>query len=384
MPGGVDIQEIRGQIEIKNFEDTCTVTTLEGVSISRVSIPDGADRYIVSLNANPLLGTDGRQFSIVLTWEAKKDSASGEFAPLLDAKSGVFFKNHEKNGQLFLKFQFELINKDPAKNLLKTFTSIRRMAGGSNVGWGPAAIPTDKKYANNGFVTLQDVFNPDKGWLEEGTFRANILLKIYNKDQHQVPAAASVGSGPQFNLSKDLAALLSKGDHTDVIIKVKDEEIRAHSLILMARSSVFGAMFASPMLEAKARTVVINDLDFGAVKATITFMYTGHIDGDLLKPDGDALGILEAAHRYDVTSLVDLCVQSLIAHLDVATVSECLHVADLIGNTSLKTSCLNFVRLHISEVQATEKFAKFVATRPALLTELLASLFPPAKRQRTE
>jgi speckle-type POZ protein len=181
-----------------------------------------------------------------------------------------------------------------------------------------------------------------------------------------------------------LGALLSDGERADVIIKVNGEDIRAHSLILMARSSVFRSMLSSPMREATEGTVIINDLDVAAVKATIAFMYTGQIDEYLLKPDADTLGILEAAHRYDVSSLVDLCVQSLIARLDVSTVSEWLHVADLIGNAGLKTSCLNFMRLHITEVQATDKFAKFVATRPALVTELLASLFPPAKRQRTE
>merc|ERR1712118_223996 len=98
--------------------------------------------------------------------------------------------------------------------------------------------------------------------------------------------------------------------------------------------------------------------------AVIAFMYTGQIDEDLLKADADTLGILEAAHRYDVSSLVDVCVQSLIARLDVSTVAEYFHVADLIGDAVLKTSCLNFMRLNITEVQATDTFAKYVATRP--------------------
>ena len=68
--------------------------------------------------------------------------------------------------------------------------------------------------------------------------------------------------------------------------------------------------------------------------------------------------------------------------MSVGTVSEWFHVADLIDETGFRTTCLGFLREHISEVQGTENFEKFIGKKPELLKEILAALFPPAKRKR--
>merc|ERR1712194_227239 len=150
-----------------------------------------------------------------------------------------------------------------------------------------------------------------------------------------------------------------------------------------ARSSVFAATFSAPMRESVERVIVIEDLDVAVVRAMIGFLYTGEIDANVLKSDDAILGILEGAHRYNIPSLEKLCVQSLGGRLNVDVAAEWFHIADLIGNLDFRTRCLNFIRGHVAEVQGTDKYAEFIVQRPALLAEILASLFPPVKRQRT-
>merc|ERR1712039_20152 len=143
-------------------------------------------------------------------------------------------------------------------------------------------------------------------------------------------------------------------------------------------------MLTSPMREGKSREITIDDLDGAAVKATIAFLYSGEVDSALMTDDDATLNILTVAHRYNVPSLVDMCVQALVSRIDVSTVAEWFHVADLIGSVTFRARCLEFIRLHISQVQATEKYAQFIRKRPALLDEILASLFPPAKRRKVD
>merc|ERR1712048_872463 len=116
-----------------------------------------------------------------------------------------------------------------------------------------------------------------------------------------------------------------------------------------------------------------------AVKAAIGFLYTGKIDGQVLESDNTALGVLEAGHRYDMPSLVSLSVQALTRRFDVHTVSEWFYLADLIGNMEFRTSCLEYIRERITDVQGTDSFEKFVRKKPELLKAILASPFPPAK-----
>merc|ERR1712137_966413 len=106
------------------------------------------------------------------------------------------------------------------------------------------------------------------------------------------------------------------------------------------------------------------------------FLYTGEVNADALRSDNIVLGILDAAHRYNIPTLEELCVEALTAIINVEVASEWFHLADLIGNPSFRTRCLKFIREHIAEVQGSETYKEFIVKRPSLL--------PPVKRQRTD
>lgn len=376
MPSGVAIQELRGQIEISNFQATCTVTT--GKCKNAQALQEDVEKYIITLPTDPVFGTDGKQFLVILEWEAERNARGHGILPNTNGKMGLNLRLMRGHCECFVKLEAEIINKDPAHNMVRRFEDFYKISQDKFCGWGPSLAKAVG--FNNGFMKLGDVLKPSCGWLHEGGLRINLKLEV--AIENESPSIPTNASNCLVKLSKDFGNLLSRGDHSDMIIKVKDEELRAHSSILIARSSVFAAMLSSSMREATEKVVTINDLDVAAVRALVAFIYTGEIDDALLKSDADALGVLQAAHRYDVPSLVDLCVQSLSARFDVTTVSEWLYLADLVGEAAFRAKCLQFIRLHITEVQGTDNFSKFIATRPALLTEILAALFPPTKRQR--
>merc|ERR1711976_308229 len=103
-----------------------------------------------------------------------------------------------------------------------------------------------------------------------------------------------------------------------------------------------------------AKEIVIDDLGRGAVKAAIAFLHTGEVDAEIVSSDEDVLDMLSFGHRYNVSSLIDMCLHPLASRLNVQTVAKLFHIADIIGNCKFRLVCLDFIRLHISEVQTTE------------------------------
>jgi len=187
-------------------------------------------------------------------------------------------------------------------------------------------------------------------------------------------------------LGPQLGALLDSGRFADVVVRLGQEEIKAHSAILAARSPVFEAMWSSGMREQQQKEVVIKDLDPTAVRRMLRFMYTGALEVKLEK-DSEAIALLEVAHQYDVASLVELCVTTLSSWLTEDKAAEYLMIAEHAGLEFFRKRCLEFItssHTRVAEVQATEAFTRLAEKRPHLAVEILAKAIPPAKRSRSE
>ena len=170
---------------------------------------------------------------------------------------------------------------------------------------------------------------------------------------------------PREELSAHWAALLDSGRFGDVTLVMGEERLPVHSLVLAARSPVFDAMWSTTMQEQAEKEVEIKDLDPMAVRRMVRFMYTGSA-GEELHNDNETVALLEAAHRYQVSVLVEQCVAALSSRLTIDMVAERLMVADLAGLDSLRRACLNFITDatgRVAAVQATEGFAQLARSR---------------------
>jgi len=189
----------------------------------------------------------------------------------------------------------------------------------------------------------------------------------------------------KLDLGPQMCGLLDSDCFSDVIVRVEQEEINAHSAILAARSPVFEAMLSCGMREHLQKEIVIHDLDPVAVRRMIGFMYTGTLEPKLER-DGEALALLEAAHLYDVAVLVDLCVSNLCSCLTEENATAYLMLAEHTELHRFRSRCLEFItnsHARVADTHAMESYGHLTQKRPQLAIDVLARAFPPTKRART-
>lgn len=182
-------------------------------------------------------------------------------------------------------------------------------------------------------------------------------------------------------LSTDLSKLLEDGQFSDISIVCTNDgqnvTIPAHKSILGSRSPVFNAMFNHNMTEAQTKEVTIVDLSIDTVKDMLRYMYTGKIqDLNTRSPH-----LLEAADKYQLSELKEMCEETLSANLSVENSLEYLVLADLHSAKELKEAAVAFVVEHSLEfVDQIDKFTSY----PELIAELFKAIArsPPSKRRK--
>ncbi|CAJ1330388.1 unnamed protein product, partial [Effrenium voratum] len=132
-------------------------------------------------------------------------------------------------------------------------------------GWSRSFdMPDSRRHEGVKNLPLADVFDHQAGWLHSGSLRVVAKLSVVVSFDSSV---VSNEAGGQQEVCESLQALLQSGSLSDVVLKVGNDSILAHSLILAARSPVFERMFSCPMKENKEKEVHIEDLELAAVRA---------------------------------------------------------------------------------------------------------------------
>lgn len=281
----------------------------------------------------------------------------------------------EFDGEVDVDCQFVLLNRDPVKNLEipdireHSFTKLEDASD-----WF--------SYTCNDF-TLSKILNPAEGWLHDTSLRLSVKVFVslgFKEETLTVPVV-----NMESEVCECFAALLESKEFSDVEVVVGEERFDAHSQVLMARSPIFRAMFASPMREGMQKRVVIEDCEASAIRELLRFLYTGHVEPEVLDHEDSTLALLQAAHRYEARSLIEPCARALGSRLTIDTVSERLRTADLIGCSVLKSACLDFMCAHMRDVKRTSSYLRLAKQHPALLVDIIDALsHPPQKRARRQ
>lgn len=161
-------------------------------------------------------------------------------------------------------------------------------------------------------------------------------------------------------LSSDLGVSLDDPTYSDISLMVQDKQIRAHRVILSARSRFFRAMFASGMIESTLKEVTIRDCTYEAFYGLILFLYTDNFyHGRMTSQTAQlALEVLPLAELYDVPRLIQLCETVLIECnvLNVDNASELYEIACRLRAFNLKRRCYWFVSKYYDQVAQTESW----------------------------
>lgn len=129
------------------------------------------------------------------------------------------------------------------------------------------------------------------------------------------------------------------GIFTDTTLLTDDgKTVKAHRFIL-ARSPVFLAMFQNEMMEKKSGEVHVKDITHEALKAMVSFMYSGKIS-DIDEIAGD---LMVAADYYDMPDLKAMCIKSLETSITYKNFAQSLYIAERFELNSLKENVKRFV-----------------------------------------
>lgn len=122
---------------------------------------------------------------------------------------------------------------------------------------------------------------------------------------------------------------------SDVIFLIEDKPFYAHKIALQASSDVFKSMFQGDYREKEAETIPIPNIRWEVFEAMMTCIYTGTVE---VKP-GLAQELLEAADRYMLENLKQLCQDAIAKQINSSNVSAVFDLAEAYDATILATLC---------------------------------------------
>jgi len=164
------------------------------------------------------------------------------------------------------------------------------------------------------------------------------------------------------SLNRDLEQFFNNRSEADVCFVINGKEIKAHKMILSARSPVFFAMLKSGMKESTENRVQINDIAPDTFEVLLRFIYTDRVDVTQI----DAKDLLAAANKYLLPLLKLQCQQFLCQTITLGNYVELLLLADLHNAVHLKKSVLNFIRMNRENIMQTDAWKNFKQSRPDL------------------
>ncbi|KAL7289831.1 hypothetical protein TKK_0016230 [Trichogramma kaykai] len=161
----------------------------------------------------------------------------------------------------------------------------------------------------------------------------------------------------------------AEDESSDVTLRAScGRSLRAHKFVLSSRSPVFRAMFRQKMLEASSSQVEVADMDYQVLRELLRFMYAARVEG--LDDDGLVAGLLDAAEKYQVQGLKDVCVEHLRRGLRIDNVIDMLQLCNRYELRELKARVTKLVALYAKDVIATDGFKAIKDTQ--LLAEIVA------------
>lgn len=176
-------------------------------------------------------------------------------------------------------------------------------------------------------------------------------------------------------LRADLFMLLKNQKYTDVTFQVDNKIIKAHRLILAARSEYFDAMFNGNFSEENSNRFIITDTDADTFGAVLIYLYTAHVPN----VESKAEKVFKAADKLLLKHLKKECGAFISKHINLANVLKNLELADLYYEPELKNKCLKFIKINHAEVIKQGGWQLLKQNNARLMIEVLGVITGEAK-----
>jgi len=240
------------------------------------------------------------------------------------------------------------------------------------------------------------------GFMVNGTLVFELRVKAWFPVLQSSRVSAGAASEPFASValafSGDMAKLLKSAEGSDVSLKAgvqngdetAAEPLRAHRSLLAARSPVFQRMFygSTTMAEAAASSeVCLSDMDGPTASLFLEFLYTGKVVATVWEDEDAVCHLLLAGHKYEVKSLVEVCVARVVSALNEENAAERLMMADLLGIPQIQDAALEYMCAspqRLAAIQSTEAFERLGQQRPQLALKIMAKMVAPAPKRPAE
>ncbi|CAK0793805.1 unnamed protein product [Prorocentrum cordatum] len=334
-------EEARACWEIRNF--------------SLVEKAKGRPHY-----SGPLVEAAGARFGIRAVWGGKED---GQDIP----RCGLYcVREGETDTSL------EPVKALVAITLVGSRTNITRQS--RSAGEFKAAGHHKRGWSN--IIELESLLDPAGGFLVDDTVVVELHINAWRTSQEsarRLPSAPSAGrrcGGGSFDeaSAKELCddwAEIFIGEGTDVEVHgslaPEDPPVRAHRLVLAARSPVFRCMLlSSSMLESQIHSKLnLEGADANIAHRFVRFLYINKLDPDTLHSEDALCHLLQLAHRYQVRTLLRQCIANITVTAETAV--ERLVMAEQLDIPELKAQVMTFLcgcRARLADIQRTDAFAR--------------------------
>ena len=165
----------------------------------------------------------------------------------------------------------------------------------------------------------------------------------------------------------DFKTVMLSGDHSDVVVKVKEEELRLHKVILATRNPYFDSMFRNDMKEKSTGIVTIEDCDPDIFRSFICFLYTGKVDK--LSTE-NVCSLYEVVDKYQEDQLKKKCMHLMLNTLSIDIFCDYFALALRYDEKELFLKAVEFFTLNAKAIARSVTWQIFVKEYPIQANEL--------------
>jgi hypothetical protein len=266
------------------------------------------------------------------------------------------------------------------------------------IAFGPDVCSTDDNPAGIFNMNHDELLSSE--WVSNDTLTAKFQVEVRPRANEMVLRESSVEPEVQVlpsTIIQNFLSLLDDASSSDVSFVVQGELMKAHSLILSARSEVFRLMLNCGMRESASKEVVIDDCEPKLFQAMLRFLYSDCFDflEEVIGPRAadDAFGssecsvdqsqagekstrlrallnLLAMSHKYQLARLQSWCARELCICVTVEDVCSVLCQAHLYEAKQLEQVCIRFVKARMDKVAQTSSFGTMGREWPEVMMKI--------------
>ncbi len=173
----------------------------------------------------------------------------------------------------------------------------------------------------------------------------------------------------QLKLADYLGQFFDSGKMADITFIIGNRELKAHKLVLSARSSVFAEMFESSSSPSRLK---LEDTELNAFQDLLNFVYKD-VMPNMEEAEDRTKKMLAIAERYKVPLFKIKCEEILIKYISVNNCAELLLLADAHGASLLRQHALDYFCRHKEEIIKTAGWMNLKQNRLDLAVSILES-----------